>query len=113
MDYGTSIAVSLKNMNAEIKRLNTQLKIMREEKKKTEERLYNWMTKRGIDDYCGFKRDRIKPKEKTILKRKPKKQKIEDALKLFRDAGIPDPEEFYMQYQGTQKAIPPNEEDEE
>ena len=44
---------------------------------------------------------KVEPKES--VKRKPLKQKKNDAIELFYRIGIPDPEGFYNDFQATQK----------
>ncbi len=110
MDYGKSYAKALTNITENIKKINIEAKKLRNDKIATQKLLYEWMERMNIDEYEGYKRQKIKPKEKPKIIRKKKKDKVEDALRLFRDIGIPDPEEFYAEYQATQKNIIADEE---
>ena len=106
MDYGKGYVKELKTLNEEIKRLNIEKKNMQIEKKNTEMRLHDWMSRSHIDEYEGYKKEKLRPKEKQKFIRKKKKEKVEDAMRLFRNIGIPDPETFWLEFQGTQKNIP-------
>lgn len=105
MDYGKGYVKELKALKDEMKRLTNEKKNLQIEKTATERRLYEWMCRLQLDEYEGYKKEKLKPKEKPIILRKKKKEKVEDAMKLFRDAGIPDPESFWLEFQSTQKHI--------
>lgn len=92
---------SIQSTTEELKRLGAIMKDIREEKKRALERLYTWMKRKDVDTFKGFKRRKLSPKP-IRPKRKPKKVLVKDSLNLFRDAGIPDPEEFYREFQKIQ-----------
>ncbi len=100
MDYGVGYIKELNSLKAEIKRLNDEMKKLRIEKKSTERRLYEWMKIYGHTTYENYRLELVKPK--TNIPRKKKNDKIRDALVLFRNIGIPDPEEFYEEFKKTQ-----------
>jgi hypothetical protein len=97
----------IESINDALKRLNTHAKTLREKKKVTTNHLYSWMKNHDIDEYNGIKIEKIKPKEKKF--RKKEKDKKEDAIRLFTEIGIPDPEGFWSEFRETQKGINQNE----
>lgn len=92
---------NLKSINESIKRHSDQLKTLREKKKAAEDRLYRYMSKNNLDEYQGYKISKLTPKKK--IKRKPEKEKKQDAIDLFCQNGIQDPETFWEQLKSTQK----------
>jgi len=103
MDYGEAYVKSIAELKREISRLNSEIKKMREHKKLMQLSLYDWMNRNNLDEYNGIKKIKLLPKDP--LPKKKLSQKKEDAIKLFRNAGIPDPESFYVEYQRTQKIL--------
>ena len=93
-------------IDAELKRINERSKQLRSQKKRCMTGLYNYMISQGIDRVIDGKKvitiNQCDPNKKRA-KIKPKKQKKEDAIYLFREIGIPNPEEFYMEFEQTQK----------
>lgn len=98
----TSYINEIESVSKEIKRLSSSLKKLRLQKARAEENLANVMEKEGIDQIGKIKLEKIKPKEK--LKRKSKKEKKQEAITLFYQIGVPDPEGFYQEFEKTQKA---------
>lgn len=101
---------SITKLTEEIKNMTEVLSELRAEKKRAEDRLLQWMIRRDLYEFEGIKRSKIVPK-KPRVKRKPKKQQVEDTMALFRDVGIPDPEEFYRELKNVQYANRENVED--
>lgn len=95
---------NLKEIGDSIKRHNSQLKILRDKKKATEQRLYTYMTKNNLEEYGGIKASKIAPKEKKLVKKKAEKKN--DAIALFTEVGITDAETFWEAFQDTQKPKP-------
>lgn len=91
----------INSLKAEIKRLNMYIKGLREQKKQKEGYLYNYMKKHQITKFEGITIKSITPR--TPIKRKSESQKRQDAIDLFKMTGIPNPEEFWKQFKGTQK----------
>lgn len=91
----------IQDIAKEIKRMNLYLKTLRIRKKSLEGELYKFMHRENISVLQGIKREKIKPE---AVKRKKKSEKKRDAIELFRNIGIDDPEEFYRQFEITQKA---------
>src|SRR5438132_9157142 len=93
-------------IDAELKRINERSKQLRIQKKRCMTGLYNYMIAHGIDRVENGKKvitlNQCDPNKKRA-KTKPKKQKMEDAIYLFREIGIPNPEEFYLEFEQTQK----------
>jgi len=98
---------NLKDIGDAIKRHNAQLKILKSKKQESEKRLYIYMSKNNIDEYRGYKASKLAPKEKKPIKNKAEKKM--DAIRLFSDTGINDPETFWEMFQNTQKLKPPDE----
>ena len=103
---GDSYVRQLQNIDAAIKRLNLELKKARTKKKLVHENFYKWMNRNGYDNYNGIKASKLEPKQ---IPRKKQKEKKEAAIQLFSEIGIPDPEDFWFQFQTTQKNLPPDE----
>jgi hypothetical protein len=92
----------IESIKKERKRLTFESRKLLQQQRKAERHLYTYMESTGISEYGGIKKSNIKPKEK--VQRKKKKEKKRDAIALFRQTGIPDPEKFWDQLQSTQKA---------
>lgn len=109
MTDAESYVRNLKSIGDSIKRYSSQLKELKEKKKLAEQRLYNYMNRNNLEEYGGYKKAKLAPKERKPVK-KPAEKKS-DAMKLFSDTGISDPELFWEAFQSTQKPAPPNEDD--
>ena len=101
MSNPDSYVREIDSLTTEIKRLNERLKQLRKQKKGTEGHLYNYMTRQNIEKYGNVTRKSITPREKKS--RKPDTVKRQDAIALFREVGIPNPEEFWEEFKSTQK----------
>lgn len=99
----------IKDVDAALKRLNAQAKELRKKKKEAQTRLHAWMVKNGVDEYGQIPAKKIAPK--TPVKRKPVKKKKEDAIRLFSQIGVNDPEELWEEFQRTQKLADRREEE--
>ena len=97
----TSYVKELASLDTEIKRLNKVRKSLNEQRKLCKQRLYEYMKSRNMEEFEGVKIEKITPK--TTAKRKPEKQKRKDAINLFNEIGIPDPEDFFNKFIQTQK----------
>lgn len=93
----------LSEIDAALKRHKEQTKILTQKKKETHGRLAKWMEANGYETYGHVKLVKIKPREPA--KRKPAKQKKEDALRLFSTIGVNDPESLWEEFQRTQKIV--------
>jgi len=85
----------------ELKRMNNRAKILREQKKAAQLRLYNYMKSNKIDRYGDITIQSITPKPKKT--RKPKSQQKEEAIVLFSQAGARNPEELYQHFLSIRK----------
>lgn len=85
-----------------LKRHNQQVKELRQKQRLAKTRLYEWMSAKGLEEYQGYTIKKVAPRPKII--RKKAKEKKEDALRLFSEIGVNDPEEFWDALQRTQKA---------
>lgn len=97
---GESYVNTIKSIDKELKRRREGIKKLNEEKKLNQRYLYQWMKSRGIDQLGGITLKSIEPKEKVIRK-KPSEKKSE-AIKLFHQIGVPDPQGFWEEFKKTQ-----------
>jgi hypothetical protein len=101
MSRAESYVHEINSLEPEIKRLNQRLKQLREQKKTAENHLYQYMVRHNLEKFEGKTLKKLTPKQKQT--RKPLANKKADAIKLFRETGIPDPETFWLEFQQTQK----------
>jgi seryl-tRNA synthetase len=90
------------SIDAEIKKLNVRLKDLRARKKDAASHIYKYMTVLNIEEYKDVKIKQVKPPPE----RKPRitaAEKKDNALLLFKEAGLPYPEEFWNKLNSTQK----------
>lgn len=95
----------IKELDSALKRLNIQTKEIRRKKKEAETRLYMWMVKNNVEKHGNVTLKKIAPR--SASKRKPAKQKKADALSLFTQIGVNDPEQLWEEFQMTQKVYTP------
>lgn len=97
----------LGTIDTELKRINDHAKNLRLQRTRVLGALYRYMCANNLDKVSNGRKDitlkQCTPREKKSGGTKPKKQKKQDAIELFRDAGIPNPERFYEEFEGTQK----------
>lgn len=97
--------VEINNIDNELKRINEHAKNLRAQKAKTMGGLRQYMISNGLEQVSDGKKTislkKCEPRKKA--RSKPKKQKRSDAIQLFRDAGIPNPEKFYEEFESVQK----------
>lgn len=93
----------IKSLNAEIKRLNTRLRKLRAQRKEKQTLLHGYMEKNNLQKYEGITIKSIRPR--SSIPRKPEIAKKNDAIDLFREVGIPNPEAFYAEFKTTQKYV--------
>ena len=98
----------IKSLRKEIKRLNGSLKVLRDQKTVVEGHLYRYMKKNGIEKIDGITINSIKPREER-LPRKKKSEKKRDAIELFQEIGVSDPEQLWLEFQATQRYQNPDE----
>lgn len=98
----------IKSLRKEIKRLNGNLKVLRDQKTVVEGHLYRYMKKNGIEKIDGITINSIKPREER-LPRKKKSEKKRDAIELFQEIGVNDPEALWLEFQATQRYQNPEE----
>jgi hypothetical protein len=91
----------LRELELALKRLNEKAVDLRKKKKDAQEKLYRSMEKNGVEKYEGYTMSKIRPK--APAKRKPAKAKKSDAIRLFSEIGIDDPEELYEEFKKTQR----------
>lgn len=99
----------LNTIDIELKRINDHAKNLRLQRTRVLGALYRYMCANNLDKVSYGKRDisikQCTPREKKITA-KPKKEKKRDAIELFRDMGIPNPDKFYQEFEETQKRAP-------
>jgi hypothetical protein len=108
MNSAKSYLREINSVSEALSRLNLEVKKLRQKKKTAENHLFTLMDKYGYEEYEGIKKSKIAPKQK--IKKKKADEKKADAMKLFTDIGIQDPEDFWDKFQQTQ--VIPKEEDE-
>ena len=91
----------LASINDTLKRLTSKVKDLKRQKKDIEERLRRWMEKNGYEECEGYKLTKLQPKPKAPRKKKADKKR--DAIQLFADIGIDDPDELYEKLRETEK----------
>lgn len=106
MSTGEGYVRQIKDIDSALKRMNEQTKTLRSQRNQAKQRLYQWMKARGYEEYEGYNLNKIVPKPK--VPRKKAKEKKEDAMKLFKEIGVNDPEELWTAFQNTQKYITPD-----
>jgi hypothetical protein len=99
----TSYVREIKSIVQEIKRLNDTAKRLKTQKLEKEGYLYQYMKDRGMTEIEGIKIGKICPKNEKI-KRKKQSEKRDDALKLFRQVGVDDPESLWNRLEETRKS---------
>lgn len=90
-----------------MKRCNEQLKDLKVKKKKSEALLYSYMTRNHIEEYKGYKRDKLAPKPKK--KTKTQKQKKIAVIGVLTQMGISDPETAWEAIREAQRPEENNE----
>lgn len=96
-----SRANEIKNINKELEQLNKRKRLLIDRKKVVQQELYKYMSEHNLKNINDVKSYKIKPQES--VPRKGLRSKKRDALNLFREVGIPNPEEFWNDFQKTQK----------
>jgi hypothetical protein len=100
----------INSIDTELKRVTEHTKALKLQRSKAMSGLYSYMTSNNLQKVGEGKNaitiNKCAPKIKK--KTKPKKYKRDDAINLFRDAGIPDPESFYLDFEKTQKSVANN-----
>lgn len=94
-------------LDIEIKRVNDRAKALRTQKQTAKTHLYNYMKRHNLQQVQdGTKVITINQclPPKARAKAKPKKARVQEAIELFRMAGIPNPDSFYEEFEATQKA---------
>ena len=99
----------IKSLTSEIKRSDDRIKGLKEQRKSKQKLLFKYMDEHELEKYEGITINSIRPKDS--IKRKSEKEKRKDAIDLFRQIGIENPEEFYLEFKNTQRIIRNNDED--
>lgn len=99
----------INSIDAELKRISNRSKNLRAQKTRAMVGLHTYMRSHNLEKVGEGKNTITLKKCESYLpnrpkkKAKPKSRKREDAIKLFRTAGIPNPEKFYSDFEETQK----------
>ena len=101
----------IKSLSNEIKRSNERLNTLRKQRKSKQLLLFKYMEEHNLEKYEGITINSIRPR--GPIKRKPEVEKRKDAVELFRQVGIGNPEEFYIEFKNTQRLVSLQNEDEE
>lgn len=102
-----SILRETQNIRKEITRLSAHIKALRLAKSRLEPILFDYMEEKNMTKIANITIASVRPKNK----RKPIKEKKQDAYQLFYSEGIEDPESFYKKFLSTQKYIQQNKRD--
>lgn len=97
----------IENLSTEIKRLNGRLKELRQRRRQQEKYLYDSMKmwhETKVGNYTIKKLEK-KAHPPPRHRRKGQKAKKQDALHLFRQIGIPSPEDFWQRFDQTQRGM--------
>ena len=100
MSNPDAYAEVIESIKKERKRLNARSKTLLAQQREAEKHLYNYMETYHVAEHRGIKKKTITPRSK--IQRKKKKEKKKDAIQLFLETGIPDPETFWAKLQATQ-----------
>ena len=100
MSSGEGYVRRLRSISEALDRTNKHARELRAQKNEAKVLLHSWMIARGLEEYEGYKINKLVSKK---VPRKPSKEKKEDAMRLFGEAGIADPEGFWEELQKTQK----------
>jgi hypothetical protein len=98
-----SNAKQITSINKELDQLKKRQKELRNLKRKMEKELFDYMTKNNEKKILGVKMYEIKPKDR--IERKGEKAKKKDAISLFKQTGIPDPNLFWTDLQKVLRPI--------
>lgn len=93
-----ALAESCKRIEANIKIGNDRLKQLREERKKQQEALYNYMERLGVNEINGVKKSKIRPKPKITAADKKAK-----AVEYLESQGYRDAERLFDNIKRTQR----------
>ncbi|ADB03987.1 hypothetical protein MAR_ORF208 [Marseillevirus marseillevirus] len=91
----SSYIKQIESISGELKRLSERSKDLRERKKGLEAKLLDFMDKRSIEEFQGYKRKKLEPKQR--VPRLKKKEKDEIRLRMLEEVGLPDPRGFLEQ----------------
>nr|WNL49882.1 hypothetical protein MarFTMF_366 [Marseillevirus sp.] len=91
----TSYIKQIESISGELKRLSSRSKELRERKKDLEVKLLDYMVKRSLEEFNGYKRKKLEPRPRAP--RLKKKEKDEIRLRMLEDVGLPDPRGFLEQ----------------
>lgn len=91
----------IKSIDRELKNLGKRGKLLRDQKRVAQNRLYDYMRYNNVEEFEGIKKKSICPKPKKDSK--TKQEKRDDAVELLRQKGVPYPEEFYDELMKTQR----------
>ncbi len=95
----------IEKLNVEIKRMNSRLKELRDRRRQQEKYLYDSMKMWNETKVGNYTLKKLEKKAHPAPKHKRKgvKAKQRDAMMLFRQIGIPNPENFWREFDKTQK----------
>ena len=88
------------SLDTELKRLSVRVKALRCQKKEKQVLLCIYMERNSLEKYGGLTLKSVTARQSRP--RKPAAAKKDDAMELFRDAGIDNPSEFWDNFKATQ-----------
>lgn len=96
MSKHVTYTAELRVVNNQIKNLNKQLRLLRVRKKTLENNLLKYMNKHELQKIDEFEYNKLKPKEKKILKPKvSEKQRKSTTVEIFKQIGVINPDKLY------------------
>lgn len=96
---GDAYVRQIEILDRELAKLNSRTRDLRQKRANSKEKLSKWMERHALEEYQGYKREKLVPKK---IVRKKAKEKERDAIKLFEDLGAPNPRELWLELKKTQ-----------
>lgn len=99
---GQKFTSELRKVEGELKHYNAKVNALRKSKTNLKLQLYNYMEKHNLQELEGYTLTELKPKEKKMRKSKiSTTQKKQNAISLFKNVGIINPEKFYEEFKNV------------
>lgn len=102
-----SYVSQINRLNKEIQRLNKRIRDLRAERRRHESHLLSYLESTGGERAGNFtvKSLRTRLGKGPTRTRKKETEKRRDAIALFREVGVPNPETFYKEFKDTQRGV--------
>lgn len=96
-----SAIVEINALNAELSRIAQRVKVLKEQRRKAEDRLVRGMKAHGIEEYKSFQLSKLDPTMRPVRKKAAEKKRA--ALVMFSNEGVDDPESMWRKLQVAMK----------